>query len=271
LLQAALEGRRRVLGDEHHDTLTTLEHLAILCGMQGQLKEAEHLFREIVTISRRNLGDDHLSTLHSLHSLGNALRLQGRWIEAERSVWEVFDGMQRTLGDENGHTQDTRGFLQRIYAEGLQAHSGLEGLDRLEFQTKHARFLLRSGELANAQNVLRGVLDARVELLGDAHQDTLASLHALADVVARQGYATEAEDLFAECLEARQRELGTSHPDTLATLEALARLYASEERWPAAERDATELLERTPDDAPEREQREQLLEQIDARETDDPR
>jgi hypothetical protein len=38
-----LEIRKRVLGDEHPDTLTAIANLALTYGDQGRLKEAEEL------------------------------------------------------------------------------------------------------------------------------------------------------------------------------------------------------------------------------------
>jgi tetratricopeptide (TPR) repeat protein len=67
-LREALEKSRRVLGDEHLDTLFSIDNRGNLLANQGKLTEAEPYFREALEIRRRVLGDEHE---HTLHSIGN--------------------------------------------------------------------------------------------------------------------------------------------------------------------------------------------------------
>ena len=59
LFREALNGRRRILGDDHPNTLTSINNMAVLLEAQGKLKEAAPLHREVVDRSLRTLGDDH--------------------------------------------------------------------------------------------------------------------------------------------------------------------------------------------------------------------
>ena len=45
--QEVLEGRRRLLGDDHPDTLASKQNLAALCSQFGRMLEAEQLYREV--------------------------------------------------------------------------------------------------------------------------------------------------------------------------------------------------------------------------------
>jgi Flp pilus assembly protein TadD len=51
------------LGDEHPDTLTTINNLALTLYAQGDWGTARALFAEVVEARRRLLGDEHLVLL----------------------------------------------------------------------------------------------------------------------------------------------------------------------------------------------------------------
>ena len=54
-----LEVRRRVLGEEHPDTLQSMVNLAVLHHYQGQDSKAEPLLVNALEVSRRVLGEEH--------------------------------------------------------------------------------------------------------------------------------------------------------------------------------------------------------------------
>ena len=54
-----LNSRRRILGDDHPDTLRSINNMAVFLDSQGNLEEAEQLYREVVDRSRRTLPEDH--------------------------------------------------------------------------------------------------------------------------------------------------------------------------------------------------------------------
>jgi tetratricopeptide (TPR) repeat protein len=56
LYRKSLEGRRKVLGSRHPDTLASLVNLAALLGKQGKRAEAVPLYREALETSREALG-----------------------------------------------------------------------------------------------------------------------------------------------------------------------------------------------------------------------
>ncbi|MEV0088214.1 tetratricopeptide repeat protein [Saccharopolyspora sp. NPDC050642] len=64
-LRAVLKIRRRVLGDDHPDTLAARANLASVLNKRGELEEAERELRAVLKIRRRVLGDDHPDTQHT--------------------------------------------------------------------------------------------------------------------------------------------------------------------------------------------------------------
>ena len=69
--------RRRVLGPEHPDTLTSMNNLAETLRAQGDLAGARKLQEETLAICRRVLGPEHPDTLTSMNNLAMTLRAQG--------------------------------------------------------------------------------------------------------------------------------------------------------------------------------------------------
>jgi hypothetical protein len=55
--------RRRVLGEEHPDTLTSADNLASSLWNHGKHAEAERISREVLGVRRRILGEEHPATL----------------------------------------------------------------------------------------------------------------------------------------------------------------------------------------------------------------
>jgi Tetratricopeptide repeat len=59
LLEQALAARRRVLGDDHPDTLTLMNNLALTRHALGDLEGARDLLAQALAGYGRTLGDDH--------------------------------------------------------------------------------------------------------------------------------------------------------------------------------------------------------------------
>ncbi|OCK75506.1 putative kinesin light chain, partial [Lepidopterella palustris CBS 459.81] len=90
-----LEIRKKVLGQEHPDTLISMANLASTYGNQGRWKEAEELDVQIIETSSRVLGEEHPSTLTSMANLALTFWNQGRWKEAEELNVPVIERRKR--------------------------------------------------------------------------------------------------------------------------------------------------------------------------------
>ena len=58
-----VEVSERVLGKEHHSTLTSMDNLAGVLRDQGKYPEAEQIHREELEVRERVLGKEHPDTL----------------------------------------------------------------------------------------------------------------------------------------------------------------------------------------------------------------
>jgi serine/threonine protein kinase/Tfp pilus assembly protein PilF len=91
-------------------------------------------------------------------------------------------------------------------------------------------------------NVIRALELSRVHL-GDEHQDTLASIAAMGNLLARQGKYEEAMPYVAEALEVRRRVLGNEDPQTLSSISSMGSLLRQRGKYEKAMPYLAEALE----------------------------
>ncbi len=194
--ETQLQARKRVLGEEHPDTLTSMNNLASTLWNQGDLPGARRLQEAVLDAQKRVLGEEHPDTLMSTNNLAATLRSQGDLPGARRLHEAVLEAIKRALGEEHP--------------------------DTLTSMNNFAVTLLHQGDFPGARRLQEAVLEARKLLLGDKHPDTLTSMNNLAATLWNQGDLPGARRLERAVLEARKRVLGEEHPDTLTSMNNLA-------------------------------------------------
>jgi tetratricopeptide (TPR) repeat protein len=115
LFVQVVETSLRVLGQEHPDTLASMNNLASTYWNQGRLKEAEELEVQVMETRKRVLGQEHPSTLTSMANLASTYWNQGRLKEAEELNVQVMETMKRVLGQEHPDTLASMGNLALTY------------------------------------------------------------------------------------------------------------------------------------------------------------
>ena len=103
--------------------------------------------------------------------------------------------------------------------------------------------LMYAGELAEAADVLAGVLVAAKRVFGKEHPNTLSAAANLANTYSEQGKLAEAEELQDWVLEATRRANGKEHLDTLRSIGDLAATYQMQGRFAEAEALLVKVLE----------------------------
>ena len=261
LQEQALATRREQLGDEHPDTLASINHLCLFLKAQGKLAEAEPYCREVLDTSRRVLGDDHPDLVPSLANLGSLVCSQGELAEAEPLFREALDISRRVLGNDDpdtlvaihnmGYLLQAQGSLteaEPYYREALDTSRRVLGDDHPDtlISMNNLGLLLDAlGRPGEAEPYCREALDTSRRVLGDDHPDTLSSLHNLGLLVESQGKLAEAEPYCREALDTSRRVLGDDHPDTLTSISAMACLLFQQGKPTEAEPYFREALERS--------------------------
>ena len=171
LQESALATRRRTLGEEHPDTLASINNMGLLLQLQGRLAEAEPYCREALENSRRTLGEEHPNTLTTSNHMGLLLQRQGRLAEAEPLFREALEKSRRTLGEEHP--------------------------DTLTYILNMSMLLQRQDRLAEAEPYSREAFEKSRRTLGEEHPDTLGSVSVMLRLRVAQTQAREALDFGA--------------------------------------------------------------------------
>jgi tetratricopeptide (TPR) repeat protein/tRNA A-37 threonylcarbamoyl transferase component Bud32 len=209
LQESALATRRRVLGEEHPQTLSSINQMGVLLDSQGKLEEAERYYREALEKFRRVLGEEHPETLTSINNMGFLMWAQGKPDEAEPYLREALEKRRRLSGEAHPDT--------------LASISNMGGL--LHSQRK----------LDEAEPYFREALEGRRRVLGEEHPETLLSIGNLGSLLRAQGKLDEAEPYYREALEKSRRVLGEEHPDTLIAISNMGFLLRAEGKLDEAE------------------------------------
>ena len=253
-----MDTRKRVLGDEHPDTLLSIANLAMTYSNQGRWGKAEEQQVQVMVTSKRVLGEEHPNTLTSIANLASTYSNQGRWGEAEEQQVQVMVTSKRVLGEEHPNTLTSIANLASTYsnqgrwgeAEELQVQVmemskrvlGEENPDTLLSIANLAMTYSNQGRWGEAEKLNVQVMEMRKRVLGEEHPDTLLSIANLAMTYSNQGRWGEAEELQVQVMVTRKRVLGDEHPDTLTSIANLASTYSNQGRWGEAEEQQVQVM-----------------------------
>ncbi len=257
LLEQSVSLRQKVLGPKNPELLSSLNELARVMRMQGQLSEAESTLQKALVTDRSVLGPENFVTLECMIELANILHEEGRLAESEKLKRETLEIQRRVLGPENpetlrtltnlGYTLGEQGRLQESAAllrEALDLRRKVQGPDHPE--TLRTEFFLADtlsfdNQLDEAEQLQRDNLKMRRHVLGDTHPDTLETMESLANTLQAKKHYAEAEKLRRDVLDVQRRVLGPEHPLTLVTMNELANTLSVEGRY----KEAIALLQQT--------------------------
>lgn len=243
MLVEAVETLRRLVGDEHPDTLAARSDLAICLHHQGDLVGARRMHEAVYEARRRVLpgGEYHPATLWSRHHLARIVHKQGDLAGAERRDRGVLEDRTVRLGPDHGDTLASLHNLARVqHAQGHLAAAradyervvairdrdlGPEHPETLAARNNLARVQHDQGELREAEAMHEAVLAARQRCFGQQHPNTLWSQHNLARVRHQLGELAAAREIHEHVLTIRRRILGARHPETLWSLHNLAQIH----------------------------------------------
>ena len=109
LKEQGLAIERRIHGDLHSNTLTSIFNLARLHNVMGNPRLALPLAEECLRGRRQTSGEEHEETLGAMSTLGDVHREMGNYDEALSLARRVLDVRRRTLGNEHDDTVASAG------------------------------------------------------------------------------------------------------------------------------------------------------------------
>ncbi|KAJ6517581.1 hypothetical protein DFH09DRAFT_1287762 [Mycena vulgaris] len=226
-----VDDRRKLLGDDHPDTLEAICLLSWIYNELGQFTNAEELQASVIEKQKTILSDNHPDTMQSMSQ------------EAEGLLIMVLDMRRKMLGDDHPETLRVMQNLAVIYRNlgKLQTAEELQVVvcdKRRKMFGDHHPETLRAmaglgmiysnlGKHQEAEELEAMVLDMRRKVLGNSHPETLHAMGNLAATYSHLGKLQEAEELEGIVLDMQRKILGNSHPDTLVAMGNLAFTYRS--------------------------------------------
>jgi non-specific serine/threonine protein kinase/serine/threonine-protein kinase len=258
-LERALQIRREHLGQEHPDTLDSVQHLAWLRLDQGRYTETAELLEKAMSACRNVLGDEHVRMLDFANTLGCVYYDLGRYDDAEQLYLKGIPIALRLLGEQHNTTLFMVGNLgatyylqgrykeaERKYLEMLRLREGFwddENEWTLFYKGCLAQVYREQKRYEKAEQLYLEILPIQRRVDGSEHWCTLYSVRGLARVYTHLYKHDEAEKLFTEALQGLQRVRGPEHRDTVRCMNGLAELYTMQRQFDKAKELLTKALE----------------------------
>lgn len=227
LLVPALEGLREHLGEDHRDTLVTMNTLASVFHLVGKVNEATELYEVAIEGMTELAGADAPEVMTMRSNLSMLYHTLGRRDDAIATLRELLVIRREKLGPQHpetlGNLSNLGGLLQLagkldeaapLYEEGLRemekilpdTHPALQALrgnlSTLECERENFE---RSEELALQ------VYESRRDTLGEEHMNTLSILHELAKIARKAGKLELALERASNGFEVVQRVTEEGH------------------------------------------------------------
>ena len=236
--ERALTLNREDLGDEHADTLTSMNNLASTLRAQGDLAGARALQEQAIHVRRRVSGEEHPDALNAMVDLAHTLRVQGDLAGARALQEKALAACRRVQGEEHPSTLTSMSDLANtLWAQGDLARArplqeqalavsrrvlGEEHPNTLFALSNLANTIWTQGDLTGARALQEQAFALRRRVLGEEHPDTLTSMSNLAETLRAEGDLTGARGLQEQVLAVSRRVLGDEHPSTLISMSNLA-------------------------------------------------
>ena len=229
--ERAYDVRRRNLGDDHPDTLTSASHLAWNHVWLGDLRRARALDEATLARRRRILGEDHPDTLTSGSQLATELMWLGDYRQARELHEETLSRRRQILGADHPDTLISAGFLALAlgylgsYQQARRLATDTFTRSRRVLGEDHPTTMLAAsfvgiglcslGERQQGRQLLRDTLTRSRRLLGEDHLVTLIAAHFSGIALTWEGKFEQAKQLLSDTLTRSRRVFGENHSDTL--------------------------------------------------------
>ena len=215
--QQAMEARRKLLGEEHRDTLRSLNLYAMLLFDLDRNAESGDILRKTIAKFEKAFGPEDPDTLHARVCLAALDVDRTRTDKARQRYEDLIKTLERVVGPEH---PDVGSALSNF---GVS--------------------LLNQNLYTDAVPVLERALDIQIKYDGGDDDGSLFAMQTLAKAYQGAGRKDDAARLQLEAMERTQRARGARHPDSIHALANLADLYKDQGDFQKAEPLAKKSLE----------------------------
>ena len=239
LLEAALEIRRRELGNQHRDVATNLISLASVLYYSEEFDAAESMRREALEIRQAQLAPEHELIAEALNEMGvsryragdvagaedyfrRALNMQRSLFGAEHAEVALSLNNLAFIARARGDTSTSEALLRESLAMFRKVFGETHGVVAARLATLAVFVYEVRGDRTEAVKLAREALAMRRTLYDDDHGGLANSLNDLGYLLMVAGTYEEAEALHREALAMRRRIVGNEHKSVAISLNYLA-------------------------------------------------
>ena len=246
----AMDLYRNQLGEEHLDTISSINNLSLMLAEQGKYAEALPYSSEVLETLRRVYGDEHPYTIDAIGNMGSTLSELNRFDEGMPYYEEVLEARRRTLGNEDrktltainnmGHLlkqQEKYDEAMPYYVEAMETRRRVLGNDHPDTLTSISnlgQLFQMLGRYEEAMKYYEESLDGRRRVLGRDHPDTFSSVGMIGELLVVQEKYEEAMPYYEEALAGRRRVLGNEHPRTIISINNMGMLLKDQGKYEEA-------------------------------------
>jgi tetratricopeptide (TPR) repeat protein len=187
LAEQALQIRKKLLGNEHWITSTSLIDLGWLYREKGDNARAETLYQQALTLRKRVLGEDHPWYGAALNNLGWLHTYRGEYERAEKLFRQAATIHRRAEGEGSSNYKTSLNNLIQLY-------------------TRMARKYEKAEDFAAARRVAGQELAIRIKLDGEAHWRVTTARLALVRLERLSALSPEQRRRLAEADRLKQKQ-----------------------------------------------------------------
>ena len=115
IIREVVAGRAAQYGEGHFETLMAMTNLGSLLMEQKKLSDAESLLSDVIERCEKAAPPGHWFRWATKCTYGQCLLRLDRYADAETVLVDAYNGFVETLGDGHPRTQETVGYLVRLY------------------------------------------------------------------------------------------------------------------------------------------------------------
>lgn len=241
LIEEALEMREQTTASIGNDVGIAESVLALSLADQGKFDQAEEMIGAKLDAVRKNSDGETSELCAALTILGGVVMEKGDYERAERLLAEaepiyrrLYGPAYMPLGDNlrlqaqtlyfQGNLTEARGKIDETL--GIYRQSSDQYINYPTALVVKGLILMRSGDLATAEQLMRDAVKIRLENLPRQHFLPALAMSALGECLAERGLYDEAEALLTESYENLKASQGDENPRTLLARSRLDKVRA---------------------------------------------
>jgi len=222
--EQALKNCMELFGEEHTQTIISMNNLAKIFWENGQFSEAKKLFSQALAASKKLYNDDHLDVIITLNNLGWVNWEMGQFQEAKALLNQSLHLSKKLEACDPDFLQTVSDFLRFLDGETQKDICDTEKEAKRALFLRHAGLWIAEVEGNPAKSL--GYFEKSLELLKKTLPEDdprLAIAYASVGIsLNRAERSEEAQHNLSKALDLQKKVLGEDHPETAKSYSNLA-------------------------------------------------